>query len=161
MILSTYAEFRWMFKASSTLALDGFPVFNYAKVSSTKLTLPTTPTVSTPIVVTQNGGANDAVANVDEWHWYLSQQSDDLTKAYWYPIPNALSYYTSVPTPTTATQSGTLQIYQSASGVAAYAASPTPETLFRLAFDVVVYGLRVSDGTIFVGDLGRSMFARY
>lgn len=104
--------------------------------------------------VSCNAGAVDAVPGVDEYHWYLSQRTDDPARQY-------LSVSRlPCPTYTPDTRSGSVRIRFTtlANTDFGVVTSTTPETLCELFKHTHLYCLRVSDGAIQWVDVLAEMF---
>lgn len=69
-ILGNYATFRWYF-GTATIAPDGMKTFDVANVVGAIEPF-TSWNFSFPVSI-DLAGADDAVAGVDEWHWYLQE----------------------------------------------------------------------------------------
>jgi hypothetical protein len=147
-IYTKYAELRHNFSGLSTTADDGFKTWDdslYGAGSFSGLDLPTNPnTLSFPFQITVNNEDADAVLGVDEYDWYLSEpgKADGRTPR--------LSITQSVPSPPTASTSGTVSIDRLDGDVL---------ELDRLFFGCLIYVRRKSDGAFLVGDLYESLFS--
>ena len=74
MICTDYASFRNVFMAGEPVALDGFPTWDATRFDGTLF--PFTGWQQTFPISVQMTGGTDAVAGVDEYHWYLSQPTE-------------------------------------------------------------------------------------
>lgn len=145
-----YVTFRTVFAAPLTArAPDGmlrWPAPGTVTLHTRRA--PTSPFASFPVIV-DLAGANDAVAYVDEWHWWLSQPSTATGNPYW-----SISYYTDG----TGTRSGRVRLGLTAAG-SAIASVPSSENMDRLMRNVHIYAKRLSDNAIVWIDVHRSAFA--
>lgn len=145
-VLTTYTAFRTAFATAAVPVNDGLDQWPYVQLLvpgftntwTIPNTLPSGFATGTPWVITINAGANDAVAGVDEYTWYLSQRTDDPLKQYFtIAHPNVLP----------ATRSGTVNIYFSAFGQSVYGFVDT--TVIPIIFrNVDLYVQRISDDAI-------------
>lgn len=144
MIIPTYSMFRNMFATSSTVAPDGYfvwPVANVNVSAFTGLTKPRYPGFPTfPVELFATGVvAADAVRNTDDYHWYISQRTDDPAKQY---------LVATNPTPSpTQSFSGTLRISMTSLGSTLFPTANEERTL-GLFRHVDIYVKRISDGKI-------------
>lgn len=145
-IVTTYSAFRNTFATVVGLANDGLQIWPYAKLDVVGFTdtwtipdvLPSGFESGTAWTITINGSANDAVAGVAEYYWYLSQRTDDVPNQYF-----TISHPDVLPN----TRSGTVNIVLSALGQTLY---PTMDsaTILSLFTNVDLYVQRISDDAI-------------
>lgn len=100
------------------------------------------------ITLTANSTTADSVAGTDEYHWYLSQRTDDPAKQLWLITPYVDG--------TANTYSGSVILGPSALNLASYDLSIDSEDLSAVLRNVHIYCLRVLDGAIQWLDLFRA-----
>lgn len=160
MIITNYADFRNIFGAGEPAADDGLPRWPVDKMLS--LIAPgfgiikpwSTWQITFPKRITASAGL-DAVLGVDEWHWYLSQPTENTTPRL------QLTRDDNLPV---STHSGTTLISLTAAGLAAIAgadgspvySAATIDKLFKGCF---VYVFNIGDEEISAVDLHRCAFA--
>jgi len=112
-----------------------------------------TPWVGASVTVSVNAFAADAVKGTDEYHWYLSQRTDDPAKQYLsvlhYNVPVIANTY-----------SGSVRLIVSALATSELGLSgvPTPTQTAEVFKHCDLYCIRVSDGAIQWANLLRVMF---
>lgn len=140
-IITTWSQFRTVFMPGASIGPDGVPEWDSGNVDQVgfvgSITFPTY--VTFPYDIEVDAGP-DAVPGTAEYHWYLSQRTDDTTKQYFTIVQND----TSAPT---VTNSGRIRITRTALATTLY---PTVTTAALIAMfrDVDLYVYRVSDGLI-------------
>ncbi len=177
MIFATYNQMRVGFRADSTLDITGryrWPVeqvndtfsFEFPGASvENQLGLPifgATTGINAAIAngatfpwrFTMNGLQADASLGVDEWHWYLSQHTDESASQYltMARIEGQVGF------PYTSTYSGTILMGLSSLGTSVFGTTLTPTQLRRLFDGVGLYTRRLSDGTIWMFDPMKMLF---
>lgn len=108
-----------------------------------------------PWMFTVNGEAADSVFGTDEYDWFLSQRTDDVTKQY-LSLTRDDAEYEDDTTPTT--QSGRVQLSLTSLGSSTFGTTLTPAQLARLFDHVYVYAQRRSDDAIWCFDCRRILF---
>lgn len=143
MIITKYRTFRRVFaEPGAQLARDGFPEFPVALVRANGFenTITVSALTSFPLDITCNAEAADAVKNVDEYDWFVSQRTD--VQANW-PFT-----VTRIPAGTVESYSGSIRLEPSAATEAEFPEPFTLAVVEQLWFQVDVYVKRRSDGAI-------------
>lgn len=100
------------------------------------------------VTLTANSTAADSVAGTDEYHWYLSQRTDEPARKLW----NITPYVDG----TSNTYSGSVIIGPTALNVANYDLSVDSDDLAAVLRHVHLYVMRITDGAIQWLDLYRA-----
>jgi hypothetical protein len=148
LILATYSQFVGCFGHGNPPDNSGHPKWPVSGViyegePGFHLAMPTQPTLVANIYA--NSGVFDAVNGVDEFDWYLSQRTDDLSLQM-----IAISRLNE----DVATRSGGVAVGPSARAFSTYGPSvvwPTPEQALKIFRDVWIYVRRRSNGHIMRG----------
>jgi hypothetical protein len=140
MIIENYSTFRTLANPGGPLAADSLPEFDPANMRKLGFNggITGNPLTSFPIELTCNAYATDAVDGVDEYDWFVSQQTSVVANK-----PFAVYRLD-----TGGTRSGSIGLDLSAWAATEY---PTPFDLSSiqvLFFAVDIYVIRRSDGAI-------------
>lgn len=144
MILTTWSQFRAAFMPGAPIGIDGVEEWDAAMVDQAgfvnSITFPQF--VSFPYDIEVDPGP-DAVPGTDEYHWYLSQRTDDVTKQYFEVQRNDAGF-------PGITNSGRIRLVRTALSTSLYPVVGTASTSAVIALfkNLDVYVYRVSDGLI-------------
>jgi hypothetical protein len=147
-IAPNYSTFRELFGQGHAEARDGMPAWPGANnIMDTGITAFTN---TFPFTI-DLAGADDAVAYVDEWHWYLCVPNEGSGNERIQLVRYDTSAYVS--------RSGRVKIKLTTAGTAELVAhdSTWMDRFFR---DVYLYALNVDNEEIYFADMHRQMFAK-
>lgn len=176
-ICGSYEQFRDIFATSSTLDTSGRKVWPVASVQ-TGLPIGTGAIFSNgnatamlgvgiilgqaiataavfPYYISINGFAADAVAGTDEYDWYVSQHTDEVSRQYFRPYRTEEDPLLTPP----ATSSGTIRLALSTLGTSTFGATLSAAELARAFDHVAIYVQRKSDNAIWMFDPMRIIFS--
>lgn len=142
MIIANYSTFRYLANPAGAIGIDGLPEFDVTKMRDGGFNggFVLSSTSAFPLTITCNVGFADTVAGVDEYDWYVSQQTSVAADK-----PLAITRADNLPTNS---YSGKITV-----DLSAWADDENPDpfdlsTVRVLFFGIDIYAIKRSNGAI-------------
>jgi hypothetical protein len=154
MAILNYDAFRELANPGGTLASDGLPEWPVASLRAGGFDdgFDIEPTDSFPLTVTCNAGAADAVDEVDEYDWFVSQGGETAGVGSGHFVVTRATSLDPI------TLSGSIVLDLTAAAEVLFPAPFSVSSIEVLFFGVDVYVRRKSDGSIQYLDLRRYLY---